>query len=454
VGTSEGTTLFDLGDRDEPDGSTDTRVVDPDSPRNWASSAFDSSDGAPNNGDLTSNQTFVRDPGTPPAGEGSLRYTIDDNSNRVEQFRTAQYDGRLLRDLRNVRYSTFQRPKGNNTQAQQPVYLRLNVSTDGDQTMEEQLYFIPANNGAQQAIEQSTWQNWDTHGGTWNVNGDPGTGPTSLDEYLAQHPDAVIVNNGASGNASGGVDFQVGSGGDNQRNGEYFLDNLKFTWAEGTPIVNTRNTDAFDLEPIYPSISVGNATATEVNSGTTPMTFTVTIDKAQDEALQVPFDTVESSATAPSDYATQSGGSVTIPAHATTATVTVDVASDMVQEPTEQLKLVLETPEFGTVGDGIGVGSITDNDTATGVTLANGRRHRITASVDTTPVAPHKPVQIIGGQAGQGTSVLFNGTLNDQGRMSKLLTQNYSKGAQVQVRAKVFTAEGTYKSDWMTIKVD
>ena len=107
---------------------------------------------------LSSNQTFVNGPATPPAGKGSLRFKLDSDTNprRVELFRTAQYDGTLLRDLRTVKFSTFQRADAGNATPQQPVYLRLSVSDDG--TDVDTLYYFPANNGG---VAQSTWQTWD-----------------------------------------------------------------------------------------------------------------------------------------------------------------------------------------------------------------------------------------------------------------------------------------------------
>lgn len=81
------------------------------------------------------------------------------NPNRVEQFRTPRYDRRLLHDLRGLSYSTYVRPDAGNPNAatQQPPYLRINIGTDGNRSMEAQLYFIPANNGA---IQQNVWQRW------------------------------------------------------------------------------------------------------------------------------------------------------------------------------------------------------------------------------------------------------------------------------------------------------
>ena len=55
-----------------------------------------------------------------------------DNGGRVELFRTAQYDDTLVRDLRNIEYSTYSQANAGNDTPQQPAYLRLSVDNDGN----------------------------------------------------------------------------------------------------------------------------------------------------------------------------------------------------------------------------------------------------------------------------------------------------------------------------------
>ncbi|MGI8435024.1 MAG: hypothetical protein ACR2LE_09875, partial [Nocardioidaceae bacterium] len=127
VGEDGQDTLFNF----EPDvtvtnaGTTTTRVT-PEHLRGWVQQAYSST------ADLTPKQAFVKGPATPPLGVGSLRFTIGNNADRVELFRTPRYDNRLLRDLRGLGYSTFQRPTAPNTRDQQPAYLRLSLDNNGD----------------------------------------------------------------------------------------------------------------------------------------------------------------------------------------------------------------------------------------------------------------------------------------------------------------------------------
>ena len=154
VGKNGQNTLFDFGGDNETRGATTAVTVDPDHARGWAKQAYD------DDVYLSSNQTFVTGPGTAPAGKGSLRFKLDSDTNprRVELFRTPQYDGTPLRDLRAVKFSTFQRADAGNTTPQQPAYLRLSVSDDGNGGVDYTLYYFPANNGD---VAQSTWQSWD-----------------------------------------------------------------------------------------------------------------------------------------------------------------------------------------------------------------------------------------------------------------------------------------------------
>jgi hypothetical protein len=147
-------------------------------------------------------------------------------------------------------------------------------------------------------------------------------------------------------------------------------------------------------------------------------------------------------------------GEVTIPAGSTSTTVEVTVLANHTYEPTEEMSLVLGTPDFGTIADGTGTGTIQDNDTLVELTAKNARGHHVRAKVDTTPAADRKPVSIVGGQVGEGAETLFNGKLDNEGELNTVLEDNFEKGTTVRLRAKVFTVEGQYKSEWVKVVVD
>jgi len=115
-----------------------------------------------------------------------------------------------------------------------------------------------------------------------------------------------------------------------------------------------------DDDPL-PVLSVDDVTVTEGNSGTTTATFTVSLSAASGRAVAVDWATTAGTATAGTDYVAASG-SRTIAAGSTTATVGIAVNGDTAAETDETFGIVLSNPSNATVGDGSGVGTITNDD--------------------------------------------------------------------------------------------
>ncbi|MBI2823693.1 MAG: hypothetical protein HYX69_03260 [Planctomycetia bacterium] len=113
-------------------------------------------------------------------------------------------------------------------------------------------------------------------------------------------------------------------------------------------------------------VSVGNASVAEGNTGTTQLTFTVTLSEAVDHAVTVGFATADAAganaATAGTDY-TAKTGTVTILANQTSATFTVDVTGDTTDEPDETFLVNLSAPTGGAaLGTSQATGTITNDD--------------------------------------------------------------------------------------------
>jgi hypothetical protein len=367
VGVNDDDTLYDFEGPEETDQGTTMQTVDPEHRAPWTSQAYDYVTGRT----LNSNQTFTTGPSEPPAGAGSLRFTVSDdtNPNRIEQYRSGTLDGRLLRDVRDLSYSTFVHGTEGNATPQQPPYLYLRVSNDDNETPDGVLFFYPANNADQQPVAQNEWQTWDAAGGKWNLNGDDGPANAfTLDQYLAEHPDAHIVNNSTDPSwAGGGVTFQVGAGGESQTNGEYYVDDVTMSTADDETSSTVSGTE-YNLEPSAPpppapQLSIDDPTVAEGDSGQSNETFTISMDKSSDRAVTVDYATDDGSATAPDDYATSSG-TATIPAGETQATVDVPVNGDTAVEGDESFTTTLSQPQNATIADGSGTGTITNDDTA------------------------------------------------------------------------------------------
>ena len=129
------------------------------------------------------------------------------------------------------------------------------------------------------------------------------------------------------------------------------------------------------------TLSIGDATITEGDSGTSSLTFTVTLDVAVDAGLTVDYATADSSATvADSDYASASGTLTFTGTAGETQTITVDITGDEIVELDESFFVNLLNLQAGgrsvTIADAQAVGTITNNDSATftvdDVTLAEG----------------------------------------------------------------------------------
>jgi hypothetical protein len=113
-----------------------------------------------------------------------------------------------------------------------------------------------------------------------------------------------------------------------------------------------------------PTFSISDATVTEGNSGTTNATFTVAKAGPPGASASVAYATADGTATAPSDYQSTSG-TLSFGTGETQKSVTVPVVGDTVVEPDETFVVNLSSPTHATIGDGQGVGTITNDDSGT-----------------------------------------------------------------------------------------
>ena len=135
-----------------------------------------------------------------------------------------------------------------------------------------------------------------------------------------------------------------------------------------------------------PTVSIGDATATEGDVAT----FTVTLSTASGRPVTVDFATAEGSATGGSDY-TSASGTVTFAAGETSKTVAVTTLGDVEQEAAETFTVTLSNPDGATLADASGAGTINN--------LPNE-----------SPVPAADVVQLAPGQAGIAIAVLANDT--------------------------------------------
>ena len=94
-----------------------------------------------------------------------------------------------------------------------------------------------------------------------------------------------------------------------------------------------------------PGITIAPASATEGDSGSANMTFTLTLAQAVTEAVTVNYATSDGTATAGQDYTAVTSGEATIPANSTSATFTVSVTGDTTDEANETFNVTIFLPE-------------------------------------------------------------------------------------------------------------
>jgi aryl-phospho-beta-D-glucosidase BglC (GH1 family) len=115
--------------------------------------------------------------------------------------------------------------------------------------------------------------------------------------------------------------------------------------------------------PVLPALSVSDASITEGDSGSSQLTFTVTLSKAATGPVSVNYATADGTAAAGSDYTARSG-TLTFAAGETSKTISITVAGDTAVEANENFSVVLSGASGATVADGTGAGTIINNDVA------------------------------------------------------------------------------------------
>lgn len=113
-----------------------------------------------------------------------------------------------------------------------------------------------------------------------------------------------------------------------------------------------------------PLISIANATTTEGNTGTTNLTFQVTLSKTSLQSVTVNYATSNGTATAGSDYSAASG-TLTFAPGETSKPVVVPVIGDVLVETDETFKVTLSNPANGFLAVTEATGTILDDDVET-----------------------------------------------------------------------------------------
>ncbi|HYG81107.1 MAG TPA: Calx-beta domain-containing protein, partial [Pyrinomonadaceae bacterium] len=115
-----------------------------------------------------------------------------------------------------------------------------------------------------------------------------------------------------------------------------------------------------DNDPL-PSLTIGNATVTEVDAGTTNVTLTVKLSAASGKAVSVNYATANGTASSSGDYVAKSG-TLSFAAGQTAATIVVQVRGDLLKEANETFFVNLGGAVNATIADNQGQVTIVNDD--------------------------------------------------------------------------------------------
>ncbi len=189
------------------------------------------------------------------------------------------------------------------------------------------------------------------------------------------------------------------------------------------------------LNDDLPTLTINDVTANEGNAGTTNFTFTVSLSAPAGPG-GVTFDiaTANGTATAGVDYVASSLTGQTIPAGASTYTFTVLVNGDTLNEPSETFFVNVTNVAGAIVGDGQGVGTITNDDplpslSIDDVTVIEGNAGTVNAVFTVTLSAASGQAVSVNYATADGTAVApgdytaNTGTLNfTPGQLTRTIT--------------------------------
>ena len=137
----------------------------------------------------------------------------------------------------------------------------------------------------------------------------------------------------------------------------YLSDPTNVTLANAHSLITITDDD------VPPSLSIGDISGAEGDTGNTNFTFPVSVSTVTERPIVVSYSTIAGTAMSSVDFV-RTTGLLTIPAGTPVVTVSVPVIGDFAIEPTENFSVVLSNPTGATIADGVGIGTITNDDVA------------------------------------------------------------------------------------------
>ena len=188
-------------------------------------------------------------------------------------------------------------------------------------------------------------------GGSYTVDATAGTGGTISPLTVNVIPDA-ITSFTVTPDAGYNVDSVTGCGGALAGN----------VYTTGSVTADCTVSVSFISSNVNPTLNIADASVTEGNSGTTHISFTVSLTAAANGDVNVDYMTSDETATAGSDYVASSG-TLVIASGTTSSVLNVVVNSDFVSESDESFTVTLSGLSVNaTLGDGSARGTISNDD--------------------------------------------------------------------------------------------
>lgn len=129
-----------------------------------------------------------------------------------------------------------------------------------------------------------------------------------------------------------------------------------------TNSIGTTYSSVTTFVTVQPTISISDVTLAEGNSGITNAVFTVSLSAASSQTITVSASTADLSAVAGSDYSATGPTTVTFNPTVTSQNFSVPVLGDTTVESDEMFEVILSSPTNAAILDGIGYGTITNQD--------------------------------------------------------------------------------------------
>jgi hypothetical protein len=183
-----------------------------------------------------------------------------------------------------------------------------------------------------------------------------------------------------------------------------------------------------------PSLSIDDHGTLEGNSGTFPLTFTVTLNSVRATHLttQVDYATADGTATAPSDYVAVPKATLTFSPGQTSKQITVLVNGDQTFEPDETFTVNLSNPVNASISKAQGTGSIANDDPRGGLISLSSSNYNVSESAGFTNITVNRSGETF-------APVTVDYTTTDAGAPSACGTTNGLASS----RCDFITAKGT-----------